>query len=75
MSFLIFLKSQRKKLEVSFFNNIKWIGFYHLIKLRFCVGQSAGYFNKANQRFIIFYSVFENIASGIDERIMLSYLL
>ena len=27
----------------------KWIGFYRLIKLRFCMGQNAGYFNKANR--------------------------
>ena len=42
-------KSHSKKLEVSSFNNIKWIGFYCLIKLRFCMGQNVGYFNKANQ--------------------------
>ena len=40
-------------MEVSF-NNIKRIGFYCLIKLRFCLGQNAGYFNKANQRYILF---------------------
>ena len=39
-----------KKLEASSFNNIKWIGFYRLIKLRFYIGQNASYFNKANQR-------------------------
>ena len=33
------------------FNNINWIGFYHLIKQRFWMGQNAGYFNKANQRY------------------------
>ena len=44
-----FLKSHSKKLEASSFDNIKWIGFYRLIKLRFCMGQNAGYFNKANQ--------------------------
>ena len=49
-----FLKSHSKKLEASSFNNIKWIGFYRLIKLRFCMGQNAGYFNKANQRYSFF---------------------
>ena len=43
-----------KKLEAFSFNNIKWIGFYRLIKLRFCMGQNAGYFNKANQRYSFF---------------------
>ena len=53
-----FLKSPSKKLEAFSFNNIKWIGFYRLIKLRFCMGQNAGYFNKANQRYSFFiYSV------------------
>ena len=32
-------------LEASSSNNMKWIGFYRLIKLRFCMGQNAGYFN------------------------------
>ena len=45
-----------KKLEASSFNNIKWIGFFRLIKLRFCMGQNAGYFNKANQLYSFFYS-------------------
>ena len=51
------LKSHSKKLEASSFNNIKWIGSYRLIKLRFCMGQNAGYFNKAKQRYYFFYSV------------------
>ena len=55
--FLRFLKFHNKKLEVSF-NNIKWIGFYRLIKLRFCMGQNAGYFNKANQRYTLFFIQF-----------------
>ena len=33
-----FLKSHSKNLEASSFNNINWIGFYHLIKLHFCMG-------------------------------------
>ena len=49
-----FLKTHSKKLEVSSFNNIKWIGFYRLIKLHFCMGQNVGYFNKANQHYILF---------------------
>ena len=55
---LKFLKSHSKKLEVSSFNNIKWIGFYRLIKLHFCMGQNAGYFNKANQHYILFLFTF-----------------
>ena len=43
-----------KKLEASSFNSIKWIGFYRLIKLCFCIGQKAGYFKKANQRYSFF---------------------
>ena len=41
-------------LEASSSNNMKWIGFYRLIKLRFCMGQNAGYFNEANQRYYFF---------------------
>ena len=53
-----FLKiTYSKKLEASSFNNIKYIGFYRLIKLRFCMGQNAGYFNNANQRYSFFYLV------------------
>ena len=70
MSFLKFLKSHSKELEVSSFNNIKWIGFFCLIKLRFCMDQNVGYFNKA-----ILVAVFKKIATRIDEHIMLSYLL
>ena len=55
-------KFRSKKLEASSFNNIKWIGFYRLIKLRFCMGQNAGYFNKANQRYSFFiYSVLKKL--------------
>ena len=32
-------------LEAYSSNNMKWIGFYRLIKLRFYMGQNAGYFN------------------------------
>ena len=39
------------------------------------MGQNTGYFNKANQRYSFFYSVFKKIASKIDEHLMLSYLL
>ena len=45
---------KHERAETSSFNNIKWIGFYHLIKLRFCMGQNAGYFNKAYQRYSFF---------------------
>ena len=50
-----------KTLEASSFNNIKLIGFYRLIKLRFYMGQNAGYFNKANQRHSFFYSVLRKL--------------
>ena len=63
-----FLKSHSKKLEASSFNNIKWIGFYHLIKLRFCMGQNAGYFNKANQRYSFSYSVLKNCLKNKSTR-------
>ena len=56
-----FLKSHSKKLEASSFNNIKWIGFYRLIKLRFRMGQNAGYFNKANQRYSFFFIQFKQV--------------
>ena len=36
--------------------------------------QNAGYFNKANQRYSFLFS-FKKIASKIDKRVMLSYLL
>ena len=56
-----FSKFHSKKLQASFFNNIKWIGFYRLIKLRFCMGQqNAGYFNKANQRYSFLFSFKKN---------------
>ena len=45
------------------------------MKLLFCMGQNAGYFNKANQRYSFFYSIFKKVASKIDEYVMLSYLL
>ena len=44
---------------------------YHLIKLRFCVDQNAGYFNIANQSYYFLIS-FKKIASKIDKHIMLS---
>ena len=47
--------------EASSFNNIKWIGFYRLIKLRFCMGQNPGYFNKANQRYSFFNAVLKEL--------------
>ena len=53
-----FLKSHSKKLEASSFNNIKWIGFYCLIKLHVCMGQNTGYFNKANQCYSFFFIPF-----------------
>ena len=68
-----FLKSHSKKLEASSFNDIKLIGFYRLIKLRFCTGKNAGYFNKANQRYAFFKFSFKKIASKIDKDVMLSH--
>ena len=56
-----FLKSHSKKLEASSFNSINEWGVYRLIKLRFCMGQNAGYFNKANQRYSFFYSVLKKL--------------
>ena len=44
------------------------------MKLRFCMGQNAGYFNKANQRYSFFIQ-FKKVASKIDKHLMLSYLL
>ena len=38
------------------------------------MGQNAGYFNKANQRYSFFIQ-FKKIASKIDKHVMLSYLL
>ena len=35
--------------KASSFNNINGVGFYGLIKLRFWMGQNAGYFDKASQ--------------------------
>ena len=40
--------------KISQYDNIKWTGFYRLNMLRFCLGQNAGYFNKANQRYSFF---------------------
>ena len=34
-------------------------GVYRLIKLRFCMGQNAGYFIKANQRYSFFFIQFK----------------
>ena len=42
--------------------------------MRFCMGQNAGYFNKANQRYSFFIQ-FKKVASKIDKHVMLSYLL
>ena len=39
------------------------------------MGQNAGYFNKANQRYSFFKFSFKKIASKIDKHVMLSYLL
>ena len=40
------------------------------------MGQNAGYFNKANQRYSFFYIFsFKKIASKIIKHVMLSYLL
>ena len=71
------LKFHSKKLEASSFNCIKWIGFwfYRLIKLRFCMGQNAGCFRIKQINAILFLFSFKKIASKIDKRVMLSYLL
>ena len=54
------LKSHSTKLQASSFNNINWIGFYRLIKLRFWMGQiAAGFFDKANQRYSFFFVSFQ----------------
>ena len=37
--------------------------------------QNAAYFNKANQHYSFFNSVFKKIASKIDKHVMLSYWL
>ena len=42
------------------------------------MGQNAGYFNKANQRYsflFFFYSVLKKLRPKMDKRVMLSYLL
>ena len=70
-----FLKSHSKKFEASSIDNIDWIGFYRLIKLRFWMGQNAGYFNKANQRYSFFYSINQSIFIPPKiKRIILSYI-
>ena len=52
------------------------MGFYRLIKLRFCKGQNAGYFNKANQRYSFLYLFsFKNIASNIDKHIVKLFIV
>ena len=40
--------------KASSFNNINGVGFYGLIKLRFWMGQNAGYFDKASQGYYFF---------------------
>ena len=39
------------------------------------MGQNAGYFNKANQRYSFFYIFSFKNASKINKHVMLSYLL
>ena len=42
------------------------------------MGQNAGYFNKANQRYsflFFFYSVLKKLRQKMDKRVMLSHLL
>ena len=61
LKFLSMNQSHGKKLEASSFNNIKWIWFYRLIKLRFCMAR-----NKANQRwssdyYYYYYSVLKKL--------------
>ena len=45
--------------------------------MRFCMGQNAGYFKKANQRYSFFkFRFLKKInASKVDKHVMLSYLL
>ena len=57
--FIEIMTNEYYKIGSLFF--FKWIGFYRLIKLRFCMGQNAGYFNKANQRYSFFYSVLKKL--------------
>ena len=39
------------------------------------MGQNAGYFNKANQRYSFFLFSFKKVVSKIDKHVILSYLL
>ena len=44
--------------------------------MRFCMGQNAGYFKKANQRYSFFlFRLKKKNASKVDKHVMLSYLL
>ena len=44
--------------------------------MRFCMGQNAGYFKKANQRYSFFFiQIKKKNASKVDKHVMLSYLL
>ena len=46
------------------------------MKLRFCMGQNAGYFHEANEGYILFLLLFSfrKIALKIGKNVMLSYL-
>ena len=43
--------------------------------VRLCMGQTPGYFNKANQRYSFFFIQIKKNASKVDKHVMLSYLL
>ena len=43
--------------------------------MRFCMGQNARYFKKANQRYSFFFIQIKKDASKVDKHVMLSYLL
>ena len=43
--------------------------------MRFCMGQNAGYFKKANQRYSFFLFRLKENASKVGKHVMLSYLL
>ena len=44
------------------------------MKLRFCMGQNAGYFHEANQGYSFFLFSFRKTALKIGKNVMLSYL-
>ena len=61
------------KVEASFFNSIKRIGFYRLIKLRFCMGRPKMLVILIKQIHAILFSLlsFNIIVSKIDKHVTL----